>query len=515
MKAPHQPADQPMPARSADVTPRRGRIDRRTFIETGGIGLVGLGLAGPQRARGETLALESSGPSLGVHSFGKAKSLIVLFLYGAPSQIDTLDPKPDAPDEVRGEFKPIATSIPGISASELLPNVARNLHRVCLLRSMTHSSNNHAVSVTLSGLGESTPEIEANGNDARHQPYFGSVLEYLWKQRGIGMEATGVPINMVLPWPLNQKTDPRRWQHHAAWLGQEFNPVCPSFVGQGSLEVGAPSIMGVQPIVTRFDPWDGVTEASRFAFDGTILPDDVPPPRLNARVQLAQSLAAGEVLPRQRGSLGIEQYRDLALAMITNPRLARVLDVTQEPRRIRERYTFTMFGQAALAARRLVESGAKVVTVFWDTWTDNNAAWDTHHNHYPRLKQGLCPKLDQVLPALLDDMESRGMFEQTLVAVISEHGRTPAITRTIGGGREHWAGAYWGMFFGAGIKTAQVVGATDRFGAYPVSHATHPNDILATLYHLLGFDPEQTTIPDRAGRPIRISEGTVVKELLA
>ena len=505
---------------SASARCHQGGINRRAFIEAGGFSLLGLGMADQvrpgesreaQTGRGQ---VEAVGPG---HrsSFGKAKSLIVLFLYGAPSQMDTLDPKPDAPDEVRGDFKSIATSIPGIAACELLPNIAKNLHRVCLLRSMTHSSNNHAVSVALSGLRESTPEIEANGNDPRHQPYFGSVLEYLWKQRGISMEATGVPVNMVLPWPLNQKTDPRRWQHHAAWLGRAFSPVTPAFIGQGSLEVGAPSIKGIQPILTRFDPWDGVTGESRFAFDGAMLPADVPQVRLDARLQLMHAFAGANRANSGRERQAFDRHRDLALAMITNPALTRTLDVTQDPQPLREKYGLTMFGQSALAARRLIESGVKVVTVFWDTWTDNNAAWDTHHNHHPRLKQGLCPKLDQILPAFLDDLESRGLLDETLVLVISEHGRTPAITRTEGGGREHWAGAYWGMFFGAGIRTGQVVGATERFGAYPVSHPTYPNDILATVYHLLGFDPDQTTIPDRAGRPVRLSEGNVVAKLLA
>jgi arylsulfatase A-like enzyme len=131
-----------------------------------------------------------------------------------------------------------------------------------------------------------------------------------------------------------------------------------------------------------------------------------------------------------------------------------------------------------------------------------------------RLKDGLCPKLDQILPAFLDDMTARGLLDETLVLVISEHGRTPTLSNTPGGGREHWAGAYWGMFFGAGIKTGQVIGATDRLGAYPVSHPTHPNDILATVYHLLGFDPQVTTIPDRSGRPMRLTEGIAVRELL-
>jgi hypothetical protein len=327
------------------------------------------------------------------------------------------------------------------------------------------------------------------------------------------MLQTGVPLNMVLPWPLNQKTDPGRWQHHAAWLGMAYNPVVPSFVGAGSREIGDPSIKGSTPILTRFDPWDGVTTESTLQFAGAALPPDVPKARLDHRRRLLHEFNGR--LSHSAAARVFDQQRDLALTMIDSTRVTEALDVTREPLPVRERYGLTMFGQCALAARRLVEIGVKVVTVFWDTWTDNNAAWDTHFNHHPRLKQGLCPKLDQILPAFLDDMESRGMLDETLVLAISEHGRTPTISNTPGGGREHWAGAYWGMFFGAGIKTGQVIGSTDRQGAYAVSHITHPNDILATVYYLLGFNPVETAIPDRTGRPIRLTEGNVVRELLA
>jgi len=497
----------------------RADLSRRRLLEAAGLGLLGMGLGNrlcPNEARADESGVRSSlaNASNGVSAFGKAKSLIVLFLYGAPSQMDTLDPKPDAPLEMRGDFKPIRTSMPGITASELLPNIARNLHRVCLLRSMTHTSNNHAVSVALSGLRESTPVLEGNGNDPGHQPYFGSVLEYLWKQRGISMEATGMPVHMVLPWPLNNKTDPGRWQHHAAWLGKGYNPVIPTFLGRGALEVGAPSIRGSEPILTRFDPWDGVTPESTFAFDGAVLPADLPRRRLDSRLHLLRSFESARRAQSTPGGRAFEQNRKHALALMTNPAVMRALDVTREARAVREKYGLTMFGQCALAARRLVEAGVKVVTVFWDTWTDNNAAWDTHTNHHPRLKDGLCPKLDQILPAVLDDLGTRGLLDETLVLVISEHGRTPTLGKGGGGGRDHWAGAYWGMFFGAGIKTGQVIGATDRIGAYPVSHPTHPNDILATVYHLLGFDPHQTRIPDRTGRPVALTEGSIVRELL-
>jgi len=211
-----------------------------------------------------------------------------------------------------------------------------------------------------------------------------------------------------------------------------------------------------------------------------------------------------------------DQCRDLAFAMIATPKVAQALDVTRESLSVREKYGYTLFGQSALAARRLIETGVKAVTVFWDTWTDNNASWDTHHNHHPRLKDGLCPKLDQILPAFLDDMDQRGLLDDTLVMVISEHGRTPTLGNSPGGAREHWSGAYWGMFFGAGIKTGQVIGSTDREGGYPTSCPTDPKDILATMYHLLGFDPHLTTVPDRLNRPMHIiPHGDVVRALLA
>ncbi len=497
----------------SDQTGRAAGIDRRQFLETGRNSLLGSAAAAVAQQslpKPAVAAPVSSGPS-----FGRAKSVVLLYLYGAPSQMDTLDPKPHAPVERRGEFQTISSSIPGVAVCEHLPNVAQELHRVALVRSMTHTSNNHAVSVALSGLSKSEPALEGNGNDPRHQPYIGSVLEYLWKHRGISMVSTGIPVNIVLPWSLNQKTDPGRWQHHAAWLGRDYNPVIPVFGGKGSLPVGSPSIKGSTPILTRFDPWDGTTPESTFRFNGTRLPDDVPELRFTNRRQLLETLNVQQ-LNLGAPAASFRAYRDLAFAMIANPRVASALDVTQEPDAVRDRYGHTLFGQSALTARRLIETGVKVVTVFWDTWTDNNAAWDTHHNHHPRLKQGLMPKLDQILPAFMNDMQERGLLDETLVMVISEHGRTPTITNSPGGGREHWAGAYWGLFFGAGIETGQVIGATDREGGFPVSRPTDPKDILATMYHLLGFEPHQTTIPDRAGRPLHIiPHGDVVHELLA
>lgn len=211
-----------------------------------------------------------------------------------------------------------------------------------------------------------------------------------------------------------------------------------------------------------------------------------------------------------------QRYQRAAVRMIADPRLARAVDVTREPLAVREKYGLTLFGMEALAARRLIEAGVRVVTAFWDDYAFPNNAWDTHYNHFPRLKDGLCPIFDRVLTTFREDMDQRGLLDETLVMVISEHGRTPAIARVAGGGRDHWAGAYWGLFFGAGIQTAQVIGSTDKQGGFPITRPIDPKDILATMYHLLGIDALRTTIPDRSGRPTNLlPHGSVVQELLA
>ncbi len=477
---------------------------RRRFLATTAAGLVTSG----------SVPVVASSPKLHGGTFGRAKSVVVLYLYGAPSQMDTLDPKPDAPQERRGEFGTIPTGMAGVRVCEHLPRIAGVLDRMALVRSMSHTSNNHAVSVALSGLSRSQPAIEANRADAQHWPYFGSVLEYLWKMQGHDARKTGLPTNVILPWPLNSKSDPSRWSPHAAWLGSAYNPVYPLFRGEGSREEGNPTANGPAALRSRFDPYDGITPASTFAFEGSELPTDVSAVRFTDRQQLLERLngpmSEGETVEQFR------RYQRSGVRMIADPRLAQAVDVTREPLRVRERYGLTLFGMEALAARRLIEAGVKVVTAFWDDYAFGNNAWDTHYNHFPRLKEGLCPIFDRVLPAFLDDMDQRGLLEETLVMVISEHGRTPTIAPVAGGGRDHWAGAYWGLFFGAGIRTGQVLGATDRQGAFPTTRPIDPKDILATMYHLLGFDSERTMIPDRSDRPIHLlPHGSVVNELLA
>jgi hypothetical protein len=377
---------------------------------------------------------------------------------------------------------------------------------------MTHPYPTHAVAYALSGVPVSDPSIEANAREPRHWPYFGSVLDYLWSRQP---SAPGIPQNMYLPWPLNSRTNNKMHGGlHAAWLGEQFNPVIPEFAGQANREAGAPSADGDRAIRSRLDPFDGITPESTFRFGGTQPPPEITLDRLDRRRSLLKQLDS-QAFQLEGEIRNYDRVRQAAFDLMTSPRVSRALDVTREPVGVREKYGHTLFGQGALAARRLVEAGVRAVTVFWDEFGPVNTAWDTHTNNFPRLKEGLCPTLDRVYPALLDDLRQRGMLDDTLVLLISEHGRTPRLSNKPGGGREHWGYAYCGVLAGAGIRRGTVIGATDRQGGYPVQRPVGPKDVLATVYHLLGFDPHTTTTPDRLGKPIPLLPfGDVIGELL-
>jgi uncharacterized protein (DUF1501 family) len=203
---------------------------------------------------------------------------------------------------------------------------------------------------------------------------------------------------------------------------------------------------------------------------------------------------------------GFDRHQQLALDLMTSSRMRTALDVEREPAGVRERYGLTLFGQATLAARRLVENGVRLATVFWDEFKDANTAWDTHVRQYPRLKDELLPGFDLTFSALLEDLRARGRLDETLVVVLSEHGRTPKLNNQPGGGREHWSGAYCGLLAGGGVKGGAVPGATDKTAAFPREHPVSPKDVLATIYHLLGVDPN-TQVHDREGRPVALVPG--------
>jgi hypothetical protein len=481
-------------------------LTRRDFLHVGGLGALGLTLADFLRLG----RARAAGPPGG---FGKAKACILLFPYGSPPQHETFDPKPDAPAEIQGEMKAIATAVPGVRVCERLPQVARVMDRVTVVRSMTHPYPEHGVAYAVSGIPTYTPALETRPRDPQHWPFIGSVVDYLEAKR-TGEAVPEVPRNVGLPWLLNTKTDLNvSAGPYAAFLGQAYDPVWADFDGPGTRV--APRYTDGQ--AREFlDPFGGVTPEGRFHLSPAArLPDDFPVERLHLRRSLLEQFDRARAGAERQEAF--DKYRRMAFALLTSGKTRDALDVGREPLAVRERYGMTLFGQACLCARRLVEAGCRFVTVFWDGFGQfANCAWDTHNNHYPRLKEYLLPGFDQAYPALLLDLEARGLLDETLVLWMSEHGRTPKIDpKPKGAGRHHWSRAYSVVLAGGGAARGKVVGSTDRLGGDVRDNAVSPKDVLATAFHLLGIDPH-TTVPDAQGRPMPVAgEGKLRAELLS
>jgi len=468
----------------------RQHLSRREALVVGVAGGLSLpALLASQVSRGAKRPPDPLTPAGPAH-FGKAKACILIHLYGSPPQHETFDPKPDAPEDVRGELRPIATSVPGLRIGELLPKTAAQMHRVSLIRSMTHPYPIHGVAYALTGAPKIDVPMELNPKDGRHWPYIGSVLD--------AVEPSGrreVPLHAALPWKFSSRSEPfRRAGPYGGFLGAGYDPVWAEFHGTP----------------TAADPFDGVAHDTRFQ---ATPPGGAPISldRLDKRRTLLDQMEAAR---RGIDAGGYDRQRGMAMELMTSSRLVQSLDTRREPSRLRERYGMTLFGQSVLTARRMIESGVRLVTVFWDEFKDANSAWDTHVKQTPRLKT-LCPGFDAAFTALLDDLRERGLLDTTLVVVTTEHGRTPKVTKTPGGGREHWSGAYSTLLAGGGIKAGHVHGATDREAGFPKEHPTSPKDVLATMYHLLGVPPE-THLNDREGRPMPLlPEGKVLTPILA
>jgi hypothetical protein len=386
------------------------------------------------------------------------------------------------------------------------------MDRVTVVRSMTHPYPLHCVAYVVSGLPTYTTDLEARARDSRHWPFVGSVVDYLHERRAPGL-SPAVPRNVALPWMLNSKTDLLiNAGPFAAFLGQGYDPVWTDFDGPGTRL--APRYTANQP--RQFlDPFAGTTPAGRFRL-ATGATADVPVERVHLRRRLLEQMDRARVEWGERGH-GHDRFRQMAFTLLTSGRMRQALDIGREPVQLRERYGMTLFGQACLAARRLVEAGCQFVTVFWDGYGQfANCAWDTHAYHFQRLREYLLPGFDLAYSALLEDLEARGLLDETLVLWMSEHGRTPQIdARATGAGRHHWSRAYSAAFAGGGVARGRVVGSTDRLGGDVRETPVSPKDILATTFHLLGIDPH-TTVPDVQGRPVPIAgDGAVRAELLA
>lgn len=490
-------------------------LSRRDVLRAGGFGLAGLasGTLAPGKSRGSEVP---RGEAPEGRQFGRAKRVILLYLYGAASQLELYDLKPDAPAEIRGDFRPIDTAVPGIQICEHLPRLAQLADRVALIRSMTHPYNIHSAAYTLTGVDKVDIPMELGPYDPRHWPFFGSVVDYLEHQRAGGPEHRDVPLNMGLPFQFSSRCGEfQRGGPYGGFLGRAWNPVWTEFEGSATQVIER--WRGNADVPVR-EPYAGIDSASRFTLSKAAqLPPEITLDRLHTRRSLLEQLdASRRALDVNLATSSLDRYRDMAYSLIASAPIRQALDLDREPAEIRALYGHTLFGQAALAGRRLLEAGAKVVSVFWDEIQTANSAWDTHFSHFERLKDELLPGLDMALSGLLIDLEQKGLLDDTLVLCLTEHGRTPKLSTTErGAGREHWSEAYCNLVAGAGISPGRVYGSSDAHAAFVKDDPVSPKDLLCTIYHLLGIDPHGT-IPDRLGRPMRlVSEGDVLHRLLA
>ncbi len=484
-------------------------LTRREMLRAGGLSMLGLTTADLLRHE----AAHAAAASQAGGSFGKAKACIILFLYGSPSQLETYDPKPEAPAEIRGQFQAIDTAVPGLKICEHLPRLAKVLDRATVVRSMTHPYNIHSTAYSLTGIGQVDIPMEVNAFDSRHWPYIGSVLDFLERQKNPRAVPT-VPLSVGMPFQFSSRISAFRGGPYGGFLGQAYNPIWTEFDGEATRSVERWT--GSNAVDVR-DPYLGISPEGKFMVSRAAqLQPEITLDRLNRRRDLlSQFDQARRDLNQDSIVEAQDRFEQMAFSLIASESVRNAMDIQRESAALREQYGMTLFGQAALAARRMIEAGSRLVTVFWDEVSVVNTAWDTHFDHFSRLKDELLPGLDQAFSALVLDLEARGMLDSTLVACISEHGRTPQISSARNGGRDHWSRAYGGLFAGAGIRRGSVIGRTDRNASDVIERPVSPKDILATIYHLLGVDPD-VTLYDRLDRPMPlVADRHVVRELLA
>jgi uncharacterized protein (DUF1501 family) len=449
-------------------------VNRREMLRVGGLGAFGLSLP--------RLLNAAADPANG--SFGRAKRCIVLFLLGGPPQHETWDPKPDAPADVRGDFSPIESATPGLRVGELMPLTAKLTDRVAVLRAVSTADNAHSSSGYWMLTGY--PHAPMNKENALHGPpndwpCVGAVVRHL---RG---DTASLPGAVRLPEEI--------WNTgHIVWPGQDAG-----WLGDNA------------------DPWLLTCDPNKpdFKIPDLSLPSDIPALRFERRRSLLASV--NQHLDAVNRGHTVERWSGLqrkAFDLLSSSDARRAFDIHAEPAATRERYGRNRFGQSVLLARRLVEAGVSLVQVNWTRWDDDDAvapAWDNHADNAKRLKTVLMPPMDLAYSALLEDLEQRGMLDDTLVVWIGEFGRTPKINAR--GGRDHWGHVFSAALAGGGVQGGAVHGVSDSQGAYPASGRVEPQDITATIFHCLGYRAG-TEIHDQLGRPMVISKGEPIGEIL-
>lgn len=490
-----------------------GGWTRRDWLQVGNLGAVGLNLADWSRLRE---AQASPQPVFHPETFGRAKSCILLLPYGSPPQHETFDPKPLAPDGIRGELGAIPSNLPGISVCELLPRISQIMDRVTVVRSMTHPYPLHCTAYVVSGIPDYDPSLESRPTDPKHWPFIGSVVDYL-AERDAPEIMPPVPRNMALPWKMNSRggsvASAVQAGPYAAYLGAAYDPVLTDFEGEATRIVEKRSPVN-GPVHKVKDPYAGVKPDCRFNFAGTRLPAGITLDRLNQRRSLRDQLEDNlRRIDANRRTRGYDRVQNLAVSLASSASIREALDIQREAMPLRESYGMTLFGQSCLTARRLVEAGSRFVTVFWDEYAYLNTDWDTHWNHFFNLKDRLLAGFDAAFAGLIIDLEQRGLLDETLVVWMSEHGRTPRLNKNVGGGRDHWSQVYSIAMAGGGTGRGNIVGKSDSIGGEVAGTPVSPKDVLATMFHLLGIDPH-TMIPNRLGQPQPVAGAGRIREEL-
>ena len=449
-------------------------LARREMLRIGGLGVSGLTLSSMLSVVGDARGSRSS-------SFGQAKNCIVLFLSGGPAQLDTFDPKPDAPQDIRGEFDTIDTALAGVQVSEYLPYTSTLLDRAALIRSVTHPSPGHADGgyIMFTGYKYDGTGSQANFMNRSDHPHVGAALAKV-------SPGPGPMVPFVL---VPRRLDAGSGRRAGQWggrLGGKFDP----------LQTG------------------GNPNDQDFKLDHLPLVANRPPAVMRHRKRLLDQVNQQVgYLERTALAKSLAVNQEKALGVMASDAVRRAVDLSAEKPDVRERYGRNLFGQSVLLSRRMLDAGVRLVQATWLRKQGKKGyAWDSHRENFEALREDLIPPFDVALHALVTDLEESGQLDETLVVVAGEFGRTPRVTLKTAG-REHWSNCFSVMLLGGGIRGGQVYGASDRIAGYPENDPVTPADLTATIYHCLGVDPH-TEVLDQNDRPMRLSEGNPIAALI-
>jgi hypothetical protein len=454
---------------------RAASFPRRYLLKAGGLGLLGMSL--PRLLRAEAAPRRRE---------GRARSIIFLYQFGGPSHLDLFDMKPEAPAEIRGPHKPMASNADGIQVSEHLPRMAKVMDKVTLVRSMHHEMKNHNSASYYALTGNAPPVDDIRLRDSIELfPAYGSVVDRF--------SPAGGELPAFVAYPHVMRDGSITPGQHASFLGKAHDPL---FVPQ--------------------DP-----NAPDFGLPELSLPANLSLERLERRRGLQALIdSQSRLLEHSAEARGLDDYYQKALAMLGSKRVREAFDLASEAEALRERYGRHTYGQGCLLARRLVEAGVRFVSVYFSGsiggQSTTSGGWDTHGFNntrmYPIIEQYHLPMTDQTLPALLEDLAQRGLLDETLVVWLGEFGRTPKINANAS--RDHWPQCYTVLLAGGGVKGGFVHGASDPGGAYPLRDPVRPEDLSATMFYLLGIDP-RAEVHDAQDRPLPIAAGKPILEVMA